>query len=132
MLAPTQLRDRDGIGCIANQMKPAETFYGRDFAALNLSKQLSNFILTGDRRTGFVFQFNMRSAYVTGIRLRVKSAVKRILVLLQTVRAHRKNFHARLRAVIGQLGSDGVAGTAVRAVDKRITVPAIIFVGEFL
>ena len=27
---------------------------------------------------------------------------------------------------------DGIARTAVRAVDKRITIPTIIFVGEFL
>ena len=113
-------------------MKAAEPLYGGNFAVLNLSEQLRNFVLSKNKIAFFILQFEMRAADVAGVGLCVKTTIKGIFIFLQTVRAHRECFHARLRTVIGKMRRDGIARTAVRAVDKRITIPTIIFVGEFL
>ena len=60
-------------------MKAAETLYGGNFAVLNLSEQLRNFVLTKNKIAFFILQFEMRAADIAGVGLCVKTTVKGIL-----------------------------------------------------
>lgn len=48
-------------------MKAAEPLYGGNFAVLNLSEQLRNFVLTKNKIAFFILQFEMRAADVAGV-----------------------------------------------------------------
>ena len=70
-------------------------------------------------------QLVLRSADAAGIRLRMKTPIRRVLILPLTIRAHRKLRHRRPRPVIRHAADDGIPRTAIRAVDERIPVPAV-------
>jgi hypothetical protein len=60
----------------------------------------------------------------------VEAPVPGVLVLTATVDAHRKAGHRRVRTVVRNLADDREPRTALRAVDERIPVPAIVGVEE--
>jgi hypothetical protein len=66
-----------------------------------------------------------RAAGRARVRLGVEAAVGGIPVLAETVRAHRKAGHRRVRAVVRNGADDREPGSALRAVDERIAVPAV-------
>lgn len=65
------------------------------------------------------------SAVRAGVRLRVKSAVGGIVILLLARIAHAERRHRRERTVVRHAADDGVARAAVRTVRKGVAVPTI-------
>lgn len=55
----------------------------------------------------------------------MEPAIERIVVFAVAFRAHRKSFHARRRAVIGQVFDDREPGSAIRAIGEWVSIPAI-------
>jgi hypothetical protein len=55
----------------------------------------------------------------------METAVRGVFILGAALRAQGKAGHRGISPVVGDIADDGQAGTAVRAVDERITVPAI-------
>ena len=71
-----------------------------------------------------------RATFKAGIGLGVEAAVERIGVLGGALLAHGEGRHGRGHPVIGQVVDDGEARPAVRAVDERIPVAAIVGVEQ--
>ena len=65
-----------------------------------------------------------------GVRLRMEAAVRRIVVLVPAGAAHPKAGHRRERPVVGDALDDREPRAAVRAVDERVAVPAVVRVEE--
>src|SRR5689334_2312501 len=66
-----------------------------------------------------------RSTVMTRVRLRVEAAVRRVVILGATLRAHVEVRHGRERTIIRYAAHDRESRTAVRAIDERIAVAAI-------
>ena len=76
-------------------------------------------------------QFQTRAANRTGIGLRVKPAVARVVVFRPARRAHREFFHRGVRAVVGQRFDDAEARAAVGAIRERITIAPVFRIENF-
>jgi len=57
---------------------------------------------------------------MTGIGLGVETSVQRVIILRLAAPAHGKNIHGSFGSVIGDILDDGIPGTAIGTVDKRI------------
>ena len=55
----------------------------------------------------------------------MEPSVKRVVVLLLTLPAHRKTMHRRKGTIIGETPDDGISGATIGTVDEGITKPAI-------
>jgi len=69
---------------------------------------------------------------VAGVGLGMKAPVRRVLILLPTRRAKRERRHRGIRPVVRHLANNGKTRAAVGAVNKRITVAAVIRVKQLL
>ena len=76
-------------------------------------------------------QANSRAALRASIRLSMKAAIGRVMEFARAIAAHLKMSHSRALAIVGNVLDDGKSGTAIRAVDKRITVAAVAGIEEF-
>ena len=63
---------------------------------------------------------DLGTANWTGIRLGMKSSIARIVIFFVTGGTHGENLHRGLWPVVGNAFYNGVSGTAVGTVDKRI------------
>src|SRR5579859_3799158 len=73
----------------------------------------------------------MRTANRAGIRLGVKTAVRRISVLRLALRTHGECLHRSVRAIVGQRLDDAETRAAMGAVCERIAVTTIFRVEHF-
>jgi len=73
----------------------------------------------------------MGAADGTGVGLSVEAPVERVAVFGLAVRAHGKDAHCRLIAVVGHVQHDGEAWAAVSAVDERIAITSVGWGEEF-
>ena len=134
------------VARVGHQMKSAESLDGDNFSGANgfgggaqarrsCARQSAADFLS--RKVGGVLpnaatpQFQMRAANRTGIGLRMKPAVARVVVFRPALRAHREFFHRGVRAVVGQRFNDAEARAAVGAIGKRITVATIFRIEDF-
>ena len=76
-------------------------------------------------RRGRAGQPHHGTALGAGVRLRVKAAVARVLVLAPARRAHREGRHRRIRPVVRDVTHDREARPAVRAVRERVAKAAV-------
>ena len=133
-LALTQLRQRIGVGGVADQMEAAEPLHCDDAA---LEQQLDRFREDGvGRLAGIaplriflalrkVHPADVRATIPAGVGLRMEAAIERVGVFGGATRAHGEILHGRCGAVVGQRPDDGEARAAIRAVDERIAVAAV-------
>ncbi len=119
------------IACICSQVKSAQSF-DRDNIAL--FQQVCGFI-NGIPGAYFpavtVIQGHMGATCRTGIGLGMKPAVAGVFILGPAFFTHLKMLHGGAGSVIGDIVDDGVARTAVGAVDKRIAIAAVVRVKQF-
>ena len=76
-------------------------------------------------------KLNVRTTHRACVRLRMKPAVRRIIVLLPAGRAHRESPHGRVRAIVREAFDDRVARPAMCAVDERVPETAIRGIPQF-
>src|SRR3972149_6265362 len=88
--------------------------------------------MTCDNLSFSIPQFKMRAALCTGVGLRMESSVRGFPVFMPTLLAHREDSHCRIAAIIWQRLNNAVAGTAVRAIGKGISIASIIGIEYFL
>ena len=74
---------------------------------------------------------DMGSAVVTGIGLGMKAPVGGLIILGLAGGAHCKMPHGRFGPIIGNIVNDGVTGSAVGAVDKRIVIAPVAGIQQF-
>ena len=77
-------------------------------------------------------QIHFRSAIVAAHRLCIIPPRLRIIIFFRTIRTHRKFFHAGALPVIGQRIQYGQPGTAAGTVDKRMQIPPVLRIIQFL
>src|SRR5215475_9948749 len=107
-------------------MKTAKAFHRNDHSVFQRVHSTVNCLLsTSDRPTVSVPKFHLRTAVRTGVGLCMKAAVERIFVFGAAELAHRKSMHARIHAIVRKLFEDRKTRAAIRAVGKRIMVPAV-------
>ena len=68
----------------------------------------------------------MGAAIFAGVGLGMKSSVCRVVVLSLARGAHFKVLHGGFRPIIRNIVNDGIAGSAVGAVDERVLKAAIM------
>jgi len=119
VLAFAQARDGFGIACIAGEVIAAEALDGNDLAAQQARQGF------GDGVARHIPQRELRTAYGTGIRLRMEAAVGRVVVFAPAGRAHFKSRHAGVRPVVGQMARQRIARAAMRAVDEGVAPAAV-------
>jgi len=75
-------------------------------------------------RDGFavLIEAQARAADMAGVRLGVKAAVERVLILFQAVWTHGENGHGRVFPVVRNIVYNCEARAAVRTVGKRVSV----------
>ena len=101
------------VAGIAGQVESAQPFDGQNLPRRQPPPRLAD--LRRERRT----------ANRAGVRLRVKPAVGRIVVLAQAIRAQLESGHGGVRPVVGDVADDGVARPAVGAIGERVPVAAV-------
>lgn len=127
-----QTRNRRFISRIDEQLKSAEAFEGHDFSGADfLSGSLQRFVTFGNDFAGRIPKLQLRTTLRTGIRLRVKTAVARVVIFALAIRAHFEFFHRRVRAIVRQRVDDGKTRTAIGAVCERITKAPIGWIENF-
>ena len=119
VLAGAQSGDRLRAARVADEMKAPDSLHRDDFARKDRSQGVFNGVAR-NRTAGSVSENEFRSAYGTGIGLRVEAPIERIFVFAQTVGAHRKPCHRGLRTVVGERMRDREARSAVRAVCEGV------------
>jgi hypothetical protein len=61
----------------------------------------------------------------------MKAPIDWVMEFARAIGAHFKNRHGRALAIIGNIFDDSKSGTAIGAVNKRITVAAVAGIEEF-
>jgi hypothetical protein len=114
---------------VAGEMEAADAFDRDDLSGDQLARGDGNWISCGVRLEpdprGARREPDPRPTDGTRSRLRMKTAVVRILVLAAARVAHREAGHRRRGAVVGDIRCDREPGAAVRAVGERIPISAI-------
>src|SRR4030095_7091064 len=109
-------------------MKPSDAFDGNDPSCCKL-------LLDDDQRIVPCFAArmnpNLRPALRARIRLRMKTAVRWIVILRATCRAHDQTRHGRERAVVRNVLDDRVPRSAIGAVDERIKISTVGGIQKF-
>jgi hypothetical protein len=117
---------------ITGQVKPAQALDRQDRAPAEQASRSRDRVLAGLhrgqacsrlRRAGNELQ--ARAAGRARVRLRVKAAIARVVVLSLAVRAHRKDAHRGVRPVVRHVGDNGKARAAVRAIGERVPIAAV-------
>ena len=75
-----------------------------------------------------VEKLNLRTTVRAGDRLGMEAAVGRIMILRGAIRAHGKFRQGSIRAVIRNILDDGKPWPAVRAIDERIPITAVVWI----
>ena len=119
MLALPQARHCLGIARIHQKLESSNAFERDDLA---LSQRLDRI---------FDGAVELRPAHRARVGLRVKAAVRRILVFLAAPRAQHEITHRRVGPVIRNVDDDGVARPAIRAVGEGIFKAAIVGIEQF-
>ena len=89
--------------------------------------------MNAGERSGHALVFapaDMGAAFEARVGLRVEAAVQRVAVLAGAALAHGEVLHGGALAVVGQLLDDGEPRPAVRAVDERVAVAAVVGVEQ--
>ena len=124
MLAIPQPLYRDVIGRIAAELEAAQALERDDLPSSDRSGGQADGI-AGALDTARVRIPETRAARGARVRLRMKTAIRRVLVLLRAGRAHREMTHGRERPVVWNVLDDREAGTAVGAVRECVSVPPV-------
>src|SRR5450631_4785194 len=119
VLTFAQTGDCSRIAGVDQKLKSPDSFEGNDFT---LAKSFHRI---------FEAAVQLRTAHGAGIRLRVKPAIRRILVLLAATRTQYKLAHRRVGPVIRNVEHNRVARPAIRTVRERILETAIARIEQF-
>ena len=112
-------------------MKPAQSLHRHDKPCMQCFRSSADGIFTLDFFPRPLPQLGLRTATPAGVRLGVKAAIRRVVILRLTRRTHGKNRHRSAWPVIGDVAHDGEARPAVGAVDERIAVSPVRRLEEF-
>lgn len=118
ILAATQARHGFGVRRIAGEVVAAEALDGDDLAATQARQGFGDGIVDDQQAALRVAQREARTTFRAGVRLRMETPIRRIVVFAPAVRTHGEGRHAGVRPVVGQVARQGVARAAVRAVDE--------------
>ena len=124
-LSLSQSANRFAITCINRKMKTTNSFQRNNPPLFKKRCGLSCCIRYTAGFAGRVEQREGRAARRACIGLGVKTTIERIVVLLFTFRTHCEAMHRCKLPVIRQAFYNSVAGTAIGAVDKRVTKPTV-------
>ncbi len=123
----TQFCDGRKVACIAHDVVPADAFHGDDGTVpYRLDSGAQRPARVHDIGLTSRLERQLRTAFGTGNRLRVEASVERIAILAFAVCTQRESGHARVRAVVRQRFDQRVTRPALRAVDKGITIAAVL------
>ena len=107
-------------------MKTAEPLDGQDGPALQqVFGCRKSFFRLGNCFLIRGVQRDQRAAGRAAIRLRVKSAAGRIIILCEAVSAHGKMPHGSRWPVVGDIFNNGIAWAAICTVCERVKVSAV-------
>ncbi len=125
-LATPQLGDGGRVGGVDGQVEATDALDRHDGAGLEPAHRRGEGVISfRERTTRRIAPRQARPAPGAGVRLRVESAVRRVVVLGLAGGAHGEPDHRRCRPVVRHADDDGVAGPAVRAVGERIAMAAV-------
>ena len=110
---------------IGKQLESADAFQCKDSAPLQYGNSPVDRIGHGNCASGRVQQFQMRPALWTTDSLRMKTAVRRVLILFPTIGAQRKILPCGMFPFIRQTFDYGCARPALSTTVERITGMAI-------
>ncbi len=89
------------------------------------------FILFGNRVSGLIPKFQMRTTNRTSIWLRVKATIERIVIFALAFRTHRELFHRSVGAVVGQCFDDRETRAAIGAIREWVAKSPIVWIKNF-
>ncbi len=123
--APPQLLHCGFVARIRSEMKTAEAAHRQNFALLQKIHRRANRCISFDFLAMAISQCQRRPASRTGVWLRVKAAIFRIVIFLFTGRTHQKNPHRGVEPVIRNAVNDGITRAAIGAINERILIAAV-------
>ena len=126
MLALAQAHDSRFVSDVDGEMETTDALDGQDLTGHEAVDRLGHWIIRRNLCPVRRDEPNPRTADGAGVGLRMKAAVGGIVVLRLAGRAHLEIRHRGLRAVVGNPARDGEARAAIRAVQKRIAIAAIV------
>ena len=129
--SPAQTHDGIGIGGIGCQMITAKSLDRQNVALFQEFDRFTDRILCVNLVFEVVEKTNMGSAILTGIGLGMKAPIGGIIILGLACRAHFKMPHRSFGPIIRNIVNDGVTGSAVGAIDKRIAIAPVAGLQEF-
>src|SRR6516165_6243504 len=107
-------------------MKSSDALDSHNVAGYQAVDACRNGIIGGQVVAFEVRQPNSGTAVPAGVRLGVKTAVQRVIVLRLAGATHGKCGHRSLRTVVGNAARDRETGAAVGAIEKWVTVAPIV------
>jgi len=129
VFSSSQLRNGPAVERIAGKMKSADALDRQDLALEQQRSSLFNDILLSpgffQRVAARVGEQQSRTTFRTSSRFGVKTAVERVFIFDPASTAHLKVPHSCVRPVIRYVFDYREAGTAIRAVDKWISVAPV-------
>ena len=128
MFSFTQQTDSIRIFCVAAEVKPADPFDRDDLSLHDRLTGGCNRVCSA--QTGSE-NANFRTAVIAADGLCVISACLRVFVFSLTRAAHRESCHGRPRSVIRHGIQNGQPRAALRTVDERMQIAAVIGVKQF-
>ena len=123
MLARAQLGHRDLVARKASEVEAADALHRHDRAVAQRARcglERVERVRIHERAAAGPGQRHARAAVRAGVRLGVKTPVRRVVVLGPAGRAHREAGHCGVRPVVGDVAHDREAGAAVGAVGERV------------
>ena len=132
MLPVPKLHDCSFISGIRNELKTAQALQAENASRTNDTLRLPKSLVAASENASVrVPEFKLRSAVRTGVRLRVKPAVGRIMVFAIASVTHHKLPHRRVGPIVWQSFDDREARAAIRAIGKRIPIASIARIKGF-
>lgn len=133
VFAMAERRDGDFVGRSDEEVVAADALDGGDGAVAQPLRGLVDGFpgVLGQALARGVPERDARAAHGAGVGSRVETPVGGVVVFALAGRALAKGAHRRARPVVGQIFQNRVARAALRAVDKRVTVPAILRCQQF-
>jgi hypothetical protein len=128
VLAAAQSANRRGIRGVAREMKTSNSLDSDNFSFTKLSTRAIQGILTF---LSAGMKPDMWTTLWTRVRLSMKAPVTGILIFCAASCAHWKCRHCGEWAVIRNVFDDGVARTAICAINERVEEPSIRGIEQF-
>jgi len=117
---------------IAGQEESAQPLNSQDFPLAEKSNSGGDGVVHPEGLSLLVTKLYLRPTVRTGVGLSVEPPVGWVVIFMLTFWTHAELGHGGFRPIVRDILDDGKPGPAVRAVGKRVSIPAILGVENLL